>query len=143
MRIALAAALAASLAAHAAADPLDWDVWLAFKMALRGSEVGQRGFAFEVFEFNFEATKKIAARDGIPLAKLRPLEEEAEEAWTSCGAKAEAFAVGAKTNEAAALKAIMLRENTRIISAARPPRAPECALMGKNGCLLKRGIDGR
>jgi hypothetical protein len=143
MRIALSAALAASLAAHAAADPLDWDVWLAFKMALRGSEVRPWGFAFEVFECNFQAAKKIAARDGVPLAKLRPLEVEAEEAWMSCGAKAEAFAVGAKTNEAAALKAIILRENARIISTARPPRSPECALLGTSGCLLNKNIDGR
>jgi hypothetical protein len=144
MRIALGAALAASLAAHAGADPpLDWDIWRAFKIALHGSEVRPWGFAFEVFECNRQAAKKLAARDDVLPAKLRSLEAEAAEAWTSCHAKNEAFAVGAKTNEVAALKAIILRENARIISTARPPRSPECALLGTNGCLLNSDIDGR
>ena len=143
MRIALAAALAVSLAAPAVADPpLDWDAWRAFKVAVRGSEVRPWGFAFEVFDCNLQAAKKLADRDSILLAKRRPLEAEAEEAWTSCHAKAEAFALGAKANEAAALKAIILRENVRIISIARSPRPPECALPEANGCLLKRDIYG-
>jgi len=144
MRVALTAAFVASLAAPAVADPpLDWDMWRAFKMAVRGSEVRPWGFAFEVFECNLDAAKKLAVRDDTLPAKLRPLEAEAEEAWTSCHAKTEAFAVGAKANEAAALKAIILRENARIISIARPPRSPECALLGTNGCLLERDVDGR
>jgi hypothetical protein len=131
MRIALAAALAACLSASAVADPpLDWDMWRAFKIAVRGSEVRPWGFAFEVFECNLQAAKKLADRDDILPAKLRPLEAEAEEAWTFCHAKAEAFAVGAKTNEAAALKVIILRESARIISVARSPRPPACA----HGC---------
>lgn len=139
MRIALAVALAASLAAPAVADPpLDWDMWRAFKVAVRGSEVRPWGFAFEVFECNLDAAKKLAVRDDILPTRLRPLEVGAEEAWTSCHAKAEAFAIGAKANEAAALKAIVLRENARIISATRLPRSPECALPEANGC-----IDGR
>jgi hypothetical protein len=133
MRIAVAAVLAVSLAAPAVADPpLDWDVWRAFKIAVRGSEVRPWGFAFEVFECNFQAAKKLADRDDKLPAKLRSLEVEAEEAWTSCHAKAEAFAVGAKINEAAALKVIILRENARIISVARLSRP--CALLEANGC---------
>jgi hypothetical protein len=123
MQIALAAALAVSLSAPAVADPpLDWDVWRAFKMAVRGSEVRPWGFAFEVFECNLKAAKILAVRHDILSAKLRPLEAEAEEAWTSCHAEAEAFAVGAKANEPAALKAIILRENARIISIDRSLR---------------------
>jgi hypothetical protein len=139
----LAAALAAFLAAPAVADPpLDWDTWRAFKIAVRGSEVRPWGFAFEVFECNLKAAKKLAVRDILP-AKPRPLEADAEEAWTSCHAEAEAFAAAAKANEAAALKAIILRENARIISVVRSPRPPECALPEANGCLPKREIDAR
>jgi hypothetical protein len=144
MRTVLAAALAASLAAPAVADPpLDWDMWRAFKMAVRGSEVRPWGFAFEVFECNLDAAKKLAVRDDALPAKPRSLEAEAEEAWTSCHAKANAFAVGAKANEAAALKAIILRENAKIISITRLPKPPECALSEPNGCFLKKDIDGR
>jgi hypothetical protein len=119
-------ALAAAAVALVVTAPVKAEESTDFRMGMRSLHRSGAILAFQLWQCNIAASKRLGARAVLDRVGLK-IDEEAHEAMAACAAEADALARGAPAREVAVIKAAIVRANVKTIKSARNPPTIACA----------------